>query len=131
MTVQSLKSVVLEHSSVTFHGSLAPHHSIYRSNLSCLPGALKLARHSRGKLQVRNILTKPEWENAYQYEIPVLAHVKDDGSEVLQLTGSLCCRKVLWEHLEFSESDETVSDHFRSLSRRRFPDSLPDSVPIK
>ncbi|BBN04065.1 hypothetical protein MPTK1_3g01590 [Marchantia polymorpha subsp. ruderalis] len=33
------------------------------------------------QLEVRNILTKPEWENAYQYEIPVLAHVKDDGSE--------------------------------------------------
>ncbi|GLT85033.1 hypothetical protein SLE2022_032350 [Rubroshorea leprosula] len=32
-------------------------------------------------LQVRDITTNPEWENAYQYEIPVLAKVLADGTE--------------------------------------------------
>ncbi|XP_008444142.1 uncharacterized protein LOC103487576 isoform X3 [Cucumis melo] len=32
-------------------------------------------------LQVRDITTNPEWERAYQYEIPVLAKVRSDGSE--------------------------------------------------
>ncbi|KAA3453815.1 Thioredoxin superfamily protein isoform 3 [Gossypium australe] len=33
-------------------------------------------------LQVRDITSNPEWEKAYQYEIPVLAKVLSDGSEV-------------------------------------------------
>ncbi|KAK7410592.1 hypothetical protein VNO78_01492 [Psophocarpus tetragonolobus] len=33
-------------------------------------------------LQIRDITTNPEWENAYQYEIPVLAKVLSDGTEV-------------------------------------------------
>ncbi|XP_044510477.1 uncharacterized protein LOC123228999 isoform X2 [Mangifera indica] len=32
-------------------------------------------------LQVRDITTNPEWEKAYQYEIPVLAKVLSDGTE--------------------------------------------------
>lgn len=32
-------------------------------------------------LQVRDITTNPEWEKAYQYEIPVLARVLSDGTE--------------------------------------------------
>ncbi|XP_030526988.1 uncharacterized protein LOC115738508 [Rhodamnia argentea] len=32
-------------------------------------------------LQVRDITSNPEWERAYQYEIPVLAKVLSDGSE--------------------------------------------------
>lgn len=32
--------------------------------------------------QVRDITSNPEWERAYQYEIPVLAKVLCDGSEV-------------------------------------------------
>ncbi|XP_040969978.1 uncharacterized protein [Gossypium hirsutum] len=32
-------------------------------------------------LQVRDITSNPEWEKAYQYEIPVLAKVLSDGSE--------------------------------------------------
>ncbi|KAG6608053.1 hypothetical protein SDJN02_05723 [Cucurbita argyrosperma subsp. argyrosperma] len=32
-------------------------------------------------LLVRDITTNPEWERAYQYEIPVLAKVLPDGSE--------------------------------------------------
>ncbi|XP_022141305.1 uncharacterized protein LOC111011727 isoform X2 [Momordica charantia] len=32
-------------------------------------------------LQVRDITSNPEWERAYQYEIPVLAKVLADGSE--------------------------------------------------
>uniref|UniRef100_A0A7N0TT60 Glutaredoxin-like protein n=1 Tax=Kalanchoe fedtschenkoi TaxID=63787 RepID=A0A7N0TT60_KALFE len=32
-------------------------------------------------LQVRDITSNPEWENAYQYEIPVLAKVLPDGTE--------------------------------------------------
>ncbi|XP_058219922.1 uncharacterized protein LOC131330385 isoform X2 [Rhododendron vialii] len=32
-------------------------------------------------LQVRDITTNPEWERAYQYEIPVLARVRSDGTE--------------------------------------------------
>ncbi|CAN1196251.1 hypothetical protein LINPERHAP2_LOCUS43472 [Linum perenne] len=33
-------------------------------------------------LQVRDITTNPDWEKAYQYEIPVLAKLHSDGSEV-------------------------------------------------
>ncbi|GMH21836.1 hypothetical protein Nepgr_023679 [Nepenthes gracilis] len=33
-------------------------------------------------LEVRDITTNPEWERAYQYEIPVLAKVGSDGAEV-------------------------------------------------
>ncbi|KAL1188275.1 hypothetical protein V5N11_013484 [Cardamine amara subsp. amara] len=32
-------------------------------------------------LQVRDITTNPEWERAYQYEIPVLAKENFDGKE--------------------------------------------------
>ncbi|KAJ3700269.1 hypothetical protein LUZ61_003974 [Rhynchospora tenuis] len=32
-------------------------------------------------LQVRDITTNPEWEQKYQYEIPVLARVLPDGTE--------------------------------------------------
>lgn len=32
-------------------------------------------------LEVRDITTNPDWENAYQYEIPVLAKLRFDGSE--------------------------------------------------
>ena len=38
--------------------------------------------------QIRDITTNPEWENAYQYEIPVLAKVHDDGHVVLALMKS-------------------------------------------
>lgn len=33
------------------------------------------------ELQIRDITTNPEWERAYQYEIPVLAKLRPDGSE--------------------------------------------------
>ncbi|KAJ4851347.1 hypothetical protein Tsubulata_048221 [Turnera subulata] len=36
-------------------------------------------------LQVRDITTNPEWERAYQYDIPVLAKVLPDGTEVPSL----------------------------------------------
>ncbi|XP_047976915.1 uncharacterized protein LOC125219091 [Salvia hispanica] len=32
-------------------------------------------------LQVRDITTNPDWERLYQYEIPVLARVREDGVE--------------------------------------------------
>ncbi|KAK9945781.1 hypothetical protein M0R45_011280 [Rubus argutus] len=32
-------------------------------------------------LQIRDITSNPEWERAYQYEIPVLARVLSDGTE--------------------------------------------------
>ena len=35
-----------------------------------------------GFCQIRDITTNPEWERAYQYEIPVLAKVRSDGTEV-------------------------------------------------
>ncbi|XP_068314080.1 uncharacterized protein [Pyrus communis] len=34
-----------------------------------------------GFAQVRDITSNPEWERAYQYEIPVLARVLSDGTE--------------------------------------------------
>ncbi|KVH99398.1 Glutaredoxin-like protein, partial [Cynara cardunculus var. scolymus] len=34
------------------------------------------------ELQVRDITSNPEWERAYQYEIPVLARLRSDGTEV-------------------------------------------------
>ncbi|CAN6465791.1 unnamed protein product [Victoria cruziana] len=33
------------------------------------------------ELQTRDILSNPEWERRYQYEIPVLARVLPDGTE--------------------------------------------------
>ncbi|KAL3324204.1 hypothetical protein AABB24_038405 [Solanum stoloniferum] len=33
------------------------------------------------QLQVRDITSNPDWEKAYQYEIPVLARVRPDGAE--------------------------------------------------
>lgn len=33
--------------------------------------------------KVRDITSNPEWEKAYQYEIPVLAKIRPDGTEVL------------------------------------------------
>ncbi|GAB2235224.1 hypothetical protein Droror1_Dr00027719 [Drosera rotundifolia] len=33
------------------------------------------------QLEMRDITTNPEWERAYQYEIPVLAKVRSDGTE--------------------------------------------------
>lgn len=33
------------------------------------------------ELQIRDITTNPEWEKAYQYEIPVLAKIRSDGTE--------------------------------------------------
>ncbi|KAD4385294.1 hypothetical protein E3N88_25462 [Mikania micrantha] len=32
-------------------------------------------------LQIRDITTNPQWEKAYQYEIPVLARLRSDGTE--------------------------------------------------
>ncbi|KAF7816876.1 uncharacterized protein G2W53_030845 [Senna tora] len=32
-------------------------------------------------LQIRDITSNPEWERAYQYEIPVLAKLHSDGTE--------------------------------------------------
>lgn len=32
---------------------------------------------------MRDITTNPEWEKSYQYEIPVLARVLSDGTEVI------------------------------------------------
>ncbi|XP_011074857.1 uncharacterized protein LOC105159478 [Sesamum indicum] len=33
------------------------------------------------QLQIRDITSNPEWERLYQYEIPVLARVLEDGTE--------------------------------------------------
>ncbi|KAI3688953.1 hypothetical protein L2E82_46899 [Cichorium intybus] len=33
------------------------------------------------ELQIRDITTNPDWESAYQYEIPVLARLRSDGTE--------------------------------------------------
>ncbi|XP_060963041.1 uncharacterized protein LOC115697118 isoform X3 [Cannabis sativa] len=33
-------------------------------------------------LQIRDITSNPEWEKAYQYEIPVLAKLLPDGTEI-------------------------------------------------
>ncbi|KAF7141744.1 hypothetical protein RHSIM_Rhsim06G0104800 [Rhododendron simsii] len=42
-------------------------------------------------LQVRDITTNPEWERAYQYEIPVLARVRSDGTEVSHFQFPILC----------------------------------------
>ncbi|GFP84335.1 hypothetical protein PHJA_000577200 [Phtheirospermum japonicum] len=34
------------------------------------------------QLEIRDIMSNPEWERLYQYEIPVLARVREDGTEV-------------------------------------------------
>ena len=40
---------------------------------------------------MRDITTNPEWERAYQYEIPVLAKVLSDGSEVGSVNSFIRC----------------------------------------
>lgn len=47
--------------------------------------------------QIRDITTNPEWERAYQYEIPVLARVRLDGTEVSHFELSILsiCKFVL------------------------------------
>ncbi|GAB2271479.1 hypothetical protein Dimus_006318 [Dionaea muscipula] len=40
------------------------------------------------QLEVRDITSNPEWERAYQYEIPVLAKVLSDGTECVNKNGS-------------------------------------------
>ncbi|KAG5544508.1 hypothetical protein RHGRI_017060 [Rhododendron griersonianum] len=42
-------------------------------------------------LQVRDITTNPEWERDYQYEIPVLARVRSDGTEVSHFQFPILC----------------------------------------
>lgn len=44
-----------------------------------------------GFYQVRDITTNPEWERAYQYEIPVLARVRSDGTEVSHFQFPILC----------------------------------------
>ncbi|XP_009802648.1 uncharacterized protein [Nicotiana sylvestris] len=55
------------------------------------------------QLQVRDITSNPEWEKAYQYEIPVLARVRPDGTEWSRLAVSSKARygkgKRLWKTL--------------------------------
>ncbi|KAG7615281.1 putative glutaredoxin, Thioredoxin-like superfamily [Arabidopsis thaliana] len=52
-------------------------------------------------LQVRDITTNPEWERAYQYEIPVLAKENSDGKEEVlprlspRLSAELIQKKLL------------------------------------
>ncbi|XP_052733038.1 uncharacterized protein LOC108330870 isoform X2 [Vigna angularis] len=41
-------------------------------------------------LQIRDITSNPEWENAYQYEIPVLAKVLSDGTEGFMFLVEVC-----------------------------------------
>ncbi|KAK4433690.1 hypothetical protein Salat_0531700 [Sesamum alatum] len=44
----------------------------------CIAGPNSL---SDVQLQIRDITSNPEWERLYQYEIPVLARVREDGTE--------------------------------------------------
>lgn len=65
---------------------------LYSKKECCLCDALKDKLHTAFmigghhsladfQLEVRDISTNPQWEKAYQYEIPVLARVLADGSE--------------------------------------------------
>ncbi|XP_033516716.1 uncharacterized protein [Nicotiana tomentosiformis] len=45
------------------------------------------------QLQVRDITSNPKWEKAYQYEIPVLARVRPDGTEWSRLVVSSKARE--------------------------------------
>ncbi|KAG2701075.1 hypothetical protein I3760_06G027600 [Carya illinoinensis] len=40
-----------------------------------------VANETKIHTQIRDITSNPEWEMAYQYEIPVLAKVLSDGTE--------------------------------------------------
>ncbi|KAG5019042.1 hypothetical protein JHK87_014897 [Glycine soja] len=62
---------------------------LYSKPGCCLCDGLKEKLHAAFLLSgtdslhdIRDITTNPEWENAYQYEIPVLAKVLSDGTEV-------------------------------------------------
>ncbi|XP_058219921.1 uncharacterized protein LOC131330385 isoform X1 [Rhododendron vialii] len=50
-------------------------------------------------LQVRDITTNPEWERAYQYEIPVLARVRSDGTEAMIKEGDGRVLRSVGDHL--------------------------------
>nr|XP_010943119.2 uncharacterized protein LOC105060928 isoform X2 [Elaeis guineensis] len=47
-----------------------------------LDAAIYLDGPSSIHLQVRDITANPEWEKLYQYEIPVLAKIRPDGTEI-------------------------------------------------
>ncbi|KOM41602.1 hypothetical protein LR48_Vigan04g180000 [Vigna angularis] len=62
---------------------------LYSKPGCCLCDGLKEKLHAAFLLagpdslnDIRDITSNPEWENAYQYEIPVLAKVLSDGTEV-------------------------------------------------
>ena len=57
-------------------------------------------------LQVRDITTNPQWETAYQYEIPVLAKVLPDGTEVPLSLSSLS--SLLLNHLSSDDDFEAL-----------------------
>ncbi|KAG6422790.1 hypothetical protein SASPL_113171 [Salvia splendens] len=77
--------------SASFSSSPAPRKLILYSKPGCCDGlkekldaAFSLSSpNSIGDidLQVRDITTNPDWERLYQYEIPVLARVREDGVE--------------------------------------------------
>lgn len=54
---------------------------------------------------MRDITTNPEWERAYQYEIPVLAKENSDGKEVCIVLNSIKTRQdsyliiTLWQEV--------------------------------
>ncbi|XP_057870052.1 uncharacterized protein LOC131076747 isoform X2 [Cryptomeria japonica] len=69
---------------------------LYSKKGCCLCDGLKEKLHSAFlmggpdsladvQLEVRDITTNPDWEKAYQYEIPVLVRLLADGSE------EVCC----------------------------------------
>lgn len=49
-----------------------------------------------GWYQVRDITTNNEWEQAYQYEIPVLAILQEDNSEVMMYCQSLVFSTIVF-----------------------------------
>ncbi|KAL1561240.1 hypothetical protein AAHA92_03969 [Salvia divinorum] len=79
--------------SASFSSSPAPRKLILYSKPGCclcdglkekLDAAFSLSSPSSIgdiELQVRDITTNPDWERLYQYEIPVLARVREDGVE--------------------------------------------------
>ncbi|KAA0045230.1 DUF836 domain-containing protein [Cucumis melo var. makuwa] len=85
--------------SASFSSSLPSRKLIlYSKPGCCLCDGLKEKLHAAFLLSgpdslhdVRDITTNPEWERAYQYEIPVLAKVRSDGSEIY---GALLCAPI-------------------------------------
>uniref|UniRef100_A0A7N2ML36 Glutaredoxin-like protein n=1 Tax=Quercus lobata TaxID=97700 RepID=A0A7N2ML36_QUELO len=67
-------------------------------------------------LQIRDITSNSEWERAYQYEIPVLAKVRPDGTETLstEVSSTVPCKEKVYPNRLKNMNKGNTTQHERS-----------------